>query len=87
MPCGQRTSAIDFIAMMVVAMYLALVVSATHCRLIGKMNAFTRILKVLLLEIFGWLRLSTRQRMIHDGISFLQFLHDTSRVLHFEFIY
>ena len=38
---------------MVVAMYLALIVSATHRGLVGKLNAFPSVLKVLLLEVFG----------------------------------
>ena len=38
---------------MVVAMYLALIVSATHRRLVAELNAFPCVLKVLLLEVFG----------------------------------
>ena len=59
MPCGQRAFAKYFIGKMAVAVHLALIVSATHRRLVGQLNAFTGILKVLLLGVFGGLNLPT----------------------------
>ena len=87
MPCGQRASSIYFIGMMVVAMYLALIISATHCGLVGKLYAFPSVLKVLLLEVFGGLNLATRQLMVRNRVFFVLLLNDTSRALHFELIY